>query len=71
MNLHRLIRRAVWQWEAWRSRKRLHRELPALADLDRRRAACRRSHKRGAAALERQARQIMTAALTGQQTGGA
>lgn len=60
---HRLSRRAINAWCNWRSRKAMHREYPELAELDRRQKECRKSHKRGSAAIIRAKREIVHADL--------
>ncbi|NNU70400.1 hypothetical protein G9X67_34685 [Rhizobium sp. WYCCWR 11152] len=44
MNVSRLIKRAITGWQSWRSKRRLYRELPALAYFDEAEKAARRSH---------------------------
>jgi hypothetical protein len=46
-----LSRRAILQWANWRSRKAMCGIDPQMADLDRRLRQCRKSHKRGSAAI--------------------
>jgi hypothetical protein len=65
MTFNRLARRAILEWQNWLSRRRLHAAYPELAEIAKRRNECRKSHKRGAAALDRQARELMSAALRG------
>lgn len=61
--MKRLIRKAINGWIAWRNRKRLHRAIPVLAELDRQQAECRRSHKRGAARIIKARKQAICDAL--------
>lgn len=61
--MKRLIRKAINGWIAWRNRKRLHRAIPVLAELDRQQAECRRSHKRGAARIIKARKQAICNAL--------
>ena len=61
--MNRLIRKAINGWIAWRNRKRLHRAIPVLAELDRQQAECRRSHKRGAARIIKARKQAICDAL--------
>lgn len=61
--MKRLIRKAINGWIAWRNRKRLHRAIHVLAELDRQQAECRRSHKRGAARIIKARKQAICDAL--------
>lgn len=63
--MSRLIRKAILGWQNYRSRRRMYRAYPELQEIAKRRTECRKSHKRGAAALDRQARDLMTDALRG------
>lgn len=65
--MNRLVRRAILGWQAWRSRRQLHRAYPELAQIQKRREACRKAHKRGVSSLEKQAREIVHAALAGRK----
>ena len=61
--MKRLIRKAINGWIAWRGRKRLHRAIPALSELDRQQAEYRRSHKRGSARIVKARKQAICDAL--------
>lgn len=63
--MNRIIRKAILEWQNWRSRRRLHAAYPELAEIAKRRAECRRAHKRGVSALDRRARDLMMDALRG------
>lgn len=63
----RIIRRAILGWQAWRSRRQLHRAYPELAEIQKRREEYRKAHKRGVSSLNRQAREIVHAALAGRK----
>ncbi|MER8999950.1 hypothetical protein NKJ52_20870 [Mesorhizobium australicum] len=63
MTLSALIRRTIVQWSLWRSHRETRRAIPQLAAIDKRRTECRRHHRRGAAALDLEAKRITTAAL--------
>ncbi len=65
MTLTSLIRRSVVQWGLWRSHRETRRAIPILRELDRRRQECRRFHKRGVKAIDKEARLVMTRALAG------
>lgn len=49
--MNTIIRRAIIAWELWRSKRKLHRAIPALSELDRQLAEYRKSHKRGSARI--------------------
>jgi hypothetical protein len=59
------IRKVVLIWQNWLSRRRMYRAYPELQEIARKRQECRSKHRKGAAAFDRQARDLMTAALKG------
>lgn len=65
----RTIRRYLWGWQSWRYRKTLHRACPVLADLDMQERDRRRSHKRGAAQIQRAKREYVCRVLAGGEWG--
>ena len=65
MTFTRLIRRALWGWQAWKMRRELERAMPELRDLRQRREQCRKQHKCGSAEIERKQRARINAALAG------
>lgn len=58
-----LTRRAINSWCNWRARKALYRIDPRMAELDIALRKCRKSHKRGSAAIIRAKREIVHADL--------
>lgn len=65
MNLKRLSRRAIIEWQNWLTRRRLYRAYPQLKEIARARSECRSKHRKGAANYDRQAFELMTSALRG------
>lgn len=63
--MNRLIRRAIFGWQAWRSRQRLIRAYPVLSELDRQLAEYRKAHKRGSARIIKAKQEAVHAALRG------
>jgi hypothetical protein len=63
--MNRLIRKAIHEWQNWLSRRRMYRAYPELQEIARKRQECRSKHRKGAASLDRQARDLMCAALKG------
>lgn len=61
--MNRLIRRAILAWENWKSRKAIHRVLPAIRDLDRLEASYRAQHKRGSARIAKAKKNVLHASL--------
>lgn len=65
MTFRRLVDRALWEWRVWRMRKQRERDMPELRDIRMRREACRKQHRRGIAAVEREARAALHANMRG------
>ncbi|MQB09572.1 hypothetical protein DXT96_06845 [Agrobacterium sp. ICMP 6402] len=65
--MNRLIRRAILNWLAWKSRRKLCRKYPWQSDIDAKIDQAKRSHgKTGRVRdLERRKRDMMTRALGG------
>lgn len=61
----RLIRKALWGWEAWRRRRQMQRVLPVMRELDQRLAQYRKQHKRGSARIVRERRDALHRAMMG------
>lgn len=57
------LRSIIIAWQNWRATRAMHRAYPELRELDRRQRECAKAHKRGAAAIIRAKREIVTAHL--------
>ena len=66
MTFRALIRHTLISWANWRSRKAIHRVVPAIRDLDRQQAIYRAQHKRGSARIIKAKRNALHAVLRGQ-----
>ena len=58
-----LTRRAINSWCNWKARKALYRIDPRMVELDIALRKCRKSHKRGSAAIIKAKREIIHADL--------
>lgn len=50
-------------WLNWRTRRAMRRAIPDLRELDRREADCRRTHRRGSAAILKAKKQAVSARI--------
>lgn len=62
--MKRLIRKALLGWEAWKRKRRLHRQYPWLAELDRQEAEATRRHVK-VSDIRKARRDAVTDALRG------
>lgn len=65
MTFRRLVDRAIWEWRVFRMRKQREREMPELRDIRLRLESCRKQHRRGIAAVEREAQAALHANMAG------